>query len=84
MTQCALTTQDNLDWQPIASFPRDGNKYLATCDEIAGGFPQVVYYDDGRLHVPDARISYGIEFFSHWARISQPRLLSEKGKTDAS
>ncbi len=54
-----------LNWQPIKTFPQDGEAYLATND----GFPQVVFWDVGRLYVPDASISYMPEFFTHWAKI---------------
>jgi hypothetical protein len=43
-----------LKWEPIETFPRDGEAYLADDDRVAGGFPQVVFWDDdGRLHVSD-------------------------------
>lgn len=58
-------------WEPIATFPEDGEDYLADDDRVAGGFPQVVYFDNetGRLHVNDCGISYVKEFFTRWARI---------------
>jgi hypothetical protein len=36
-----------LDWQPIETFPRDGEGYLAIDDRVQGGFPSVVYWDKG-------------------------------------
>lgn len=60
-----------LDWEPIATFPQDGEPYLADNERV--GFQQVVFWDDddGRLHVPDASISYAPEFFTRWAAIPQ-------------
>ena len=58
-----------LDWQPIETFPCDGEAYLADDDRVEGGFPQVVFWDDGRLHVSDAGIAYSPGFFTHWAKI---------------
>lgn len=61
-----------LDWQPIESFPKDGEGYLAIDDRVQGGFPSVVYWNKGRMHVSDAEISYSEGFFTHWARIPIP------------
>ena len=58
-----------LDWQPIATFPDDGDGYLAIDNRIDDGFPQVVFWDDGNLHVTDSSIIYSKPFFTHWARI---------------
>lgn len=60
-------------WQPIETFPRDGEAYLATDNRVEGGFPQVVYWEDtGRLAVPDAQISYVPHFFTHWMPLPAP------------
>lgn len=58
-----------LQWEPISTFPQDGEAYLANNEDVDGGFPQVVYWDVGRLHVSDAGISYAPGFFTHWAAI---------------
>ncbi len=59
-----------VDWQPIKTFPQDGDVYLADDERVDGGFPQVVFWDDdGRLHVLDAGISYMPDFFTRWAKI---------------
>jgi hypothetical protein len=62
------------DWQPIETFPRDGECYLATDNRVDGGFPQVVFLDEdtGRLSVPDARIGYSPAFFTHWMPLPEP------------
>lgn len=59
-------------WQPIETFPQDGEAYLAADGRVLGGFPQVVYWDDGRLHVSDASISYAPGAFTHWKAIDPP------------
>lgn len=62
-----------LDWQPIDSFPRDSESYLAVDSRVLDGFPQVVSWEPiGRLSVADAEISYNQHFFTHWARIPLP------------
>lgn len=62
-----------LDWQPIDTFPRDGETYLAVNNRVQGGFPQAVSWEVvGRLSVEDAQISYNPRFFTHWARIPLP------------
>jgi len=60
-----------LHWQPIDTFPHDGEAYLADDERVQGNFPQVVFWDedDGRLHVPDGGISYAPDFFTRWAVI---------------
>lgn len=70
-------------WQPIETFPQDGEAYLASDNRVQGGFPQVVYWDDWRLHVPDAGISYPPTFFTHWKRIDQPDARVEQIRTPA-
>lgn len=61
-----------LDWQPISTFPKDGDGYLAVDSRVLDGFPQIVFWDEGALHVPDAEIAYNEHFFTHWARIPLP------------
>jgi hypothetical protein len=58
-----------LSWQPIGTFPQDGETYLADNNEVDGGFVQAVFWDDGRLHVSDAHISYAPGFFTRWAKV---------------
>lgn len=58
-----------LQWEPIATFPRDGEAYLADDDRVDGGFPQVVFWDDGALCVSDTETKYSLGFFTHWAKI---------------
>lgn len=69
--QARAARQDGA-WQPIESFPQDGEDYLATDNRVQDGFPQVVYWDDWRLHVPDAGISYMPDFFTHWRPLPAP------------
>ena len=61
-----------LDWQPIATFPRDEECYLVTDKRLDGGFAQIVYWNDGHLSVPDASISYSPGAFTHWSSVPQP------------
>jgi len=61
-----------LDWHPIDTFPRDEESYLVTDARLVGGFPQVVFWQEETLHVPDASISYLPKAFTHWARIPMP------------
>jgi len=63
-----------LDWQPIDTFPQDGEVYFATDNRVDGGFPQAVFWEPSnrRLWVPDADLSYSPGFFTHWARIPSP------------
>lgn len=61
-----------LDWQPIDTFPQDEESYLVTDSRLAGGFPQIVYWNQGSLSVPDAHISYLPKAFTHWARVPHP------------
>lgn len=61
-----------LNWQPMTTFPSDGNPYLAIDDRVNGGFPQIVFWDEGALRVSDAKIVYGVRFFTHWARVPLP------------
>lgn len=66
-----------LDWQPMATFPRDGNGYLVWDDRKMGGDPEVVFWNDGVrsggrcLATSDGPI-YHVETFTHWARIPGP------------
>lgn len=68
-----------LDWQPVETFPQDGNSYLATDGRVCDGFPQVVYFENGRLCVPDSGICYAAAFFTHWAKIPRPPTAIEWG-----
>jgi len=66
-------TQPWLDWQPIATFPKDGETCLAANMNVKEGFFQGVYYnEDGRLQIQDTEISYIPEFFTHWTKIPLP------------
>jgi hypothetical protein len=71
-----------MNWQPIETFPKDEDDFFATDDRVSGGFTQVVYWnpDTGRLHVPDAQISYAWGFFTHW--MPRPATLSEVTRPD--
>lgn len=60
------------EWQPISTFPRDGETYLATNNCVEGGFSQVVYWERDRLAVQDVGISYDPAFFTHWMSIPKP------------
>lgn len=65
-----------LDWQPMETFPRDGEGYLVWDDRKMGGCPEVVFWDDAAttgwcLATSDGP-SYHRETFTHWARIPSP------------
>lgn len=78
----ALAALQDEPWQPIEKFPRDGDAYLATDNRVLGGFPQVVYWHEERLHVPDADISYSHGFFTHWKRVDEPPPPNEQRATN--
>ena len=59
---------DVAGWHLMSTAPKDGDEMLATNASLHGGFPQVVYWEEGRWHVPDAGLSYHPEAFTHWRR----------------
>ncbi|QPF81705.1 hypothetical protein IC762_12475 [Bradyrhizobium genosp. L] len=62
------------DWQPIETFPRDGEAYLVCDDRLLDGFHQVVFWDDDndetewRLATSDGP-TFHIRAFTHWKRL---------------
>lgn len=62
---------DPQGWRPIETAPKDDEPLLATNADVAGGFPQVVYWDteanDG-WHTVDSDLRYHPEAFTHWRR----------------
>ena len=65
-------------WQPWATVPRDEDAVLATDHRVQGGFPQIVFSENGRWAVHDAHIAYDEGFFTHWRRdcLASPSALS--------
>lgn len=68
-----------LSWQPMATFPRDGEGYLVWDDRKLGGDPEVVFWDDeakgagiGWCLATSDGPTYHVETFTHWAKIPGP------------
>lgn len=59
-------------WRPIENAPKDETSILATKGDVLGGFPQVVYWLNGKWRVDDANIEYHPEFFTHWMPLPEP------------
>ncbi|BAU93330.1 hypothetical protein MPPM_4725 [Methylorubrum populi] len=64
-------------WRPIATLPKDGEAFLAADARIAGGFQQVVFWDDDpprvgwELSTADGP-SYHRKAFTHWMPLPEP------------
>lgn len=65
-----------LRWEPIETFPRDGDGYLVCNDRVIGGNCEVVFFDDeattGWCFATMDGPNYHPETFTHWARIPLP------------
>jgi hypothetical protein len=67
-----------LDWQPMATFPRDGHGYLVCDDRTLENF-EVVFWDDDATNAQHGWClstsdgpTYHVEAFTHWARVPLP------------
>lgn len=72
-------SQPWLNWQPMSTFPRDGEGYLVWNDRVMGGNPEVVFWDDeapkasdGWCLQTDDGPAYHVAAFTHWAAIPSP------------
>lgn len=66
----------NIDWQPWATAPRDGEQFLVhdTCKTC----PELVLFDSGGILclLPEyeaIREEYSTKFYTHWIRIPPPK-----------
>lgn len=67
-----------LDWQPMSTFPRDGNGYLVCDDRTMDNF-EAVFWDDEATNAHSGWClstsdgpTYHVETFTHWARVPLP------------
>jgi hypothetical protein len=75
MWQAIAALRAQSDWQPMSSFPKDGNGYLV-CDARTTGNHEVVFFDDERkspwcLGTSDGPY-YHIGTFTHWMPLPAP------------
>ena len=65
-----------VNWQPISTFPRDGEAYLVCDNRIMGGDHEVVWFDDevktGWCLATSDGPHYHIDKFTHWAKLPEP------------
>jgi hypothetical protein len=68
-----------LHWQPMATFPQDGESYLVWNDRVLGGNPEVVFWEEesilfesGRCLATSDGPTYHVANFTHWAKVPGP------------
>lgn len=68
-------------WQPMETFPRDGESYLVCDRRILDGFQQVVFFDDEAKNRWCLSTSDGPTFhfdaFTHWMKLPRPPAFPE-------